>query len=452
MRMPLPTTQSYVSWLARRGYGLLFGRPRKATLLRLSLIVILLMNLRTFEYFPGFRPLQDAWYVVSLIVFFVMYPLFKIALDWTFTRFELYLLAILPVLLILPALTAQRVFGQPFYYGVFPQRSALVILWWLIGINAWRLKWFNHYDIDAVFLFTTWATYILFNAMRIVLRPGNYDQNAGFVVGYGSEASFTLTSYFAMYGTLYYTFQGIRSRRFAPYLLALLQLISALGHSGRSLAVAIVVTVVVFLFAWRGVRSSLPVLGGAVACGALLFGLSYIVDPSGAVDKAQKFADAFRVAGGASEVQDISANARIYEVNTAKPYIAEHPLFGVGSVSLQWEGGLVNALGAYFVPGDIGFVGIAFTYGLFGLFVFAVQYIFVLRSVSGGRMVERSQLADTCRGFVLLTALYSAVTGMFVFNIEVTTLFIMLVTLVNAPIGTECNMGVTKVAIGTIVA
>ncbi len=403
----------------------------RTKLTRVVLVVLILMNFRTFEYFPGFRLLQDAWYGVCLVTFAVLYPLFKISVQWTFTRVELYLLGIIPVLFILPAVTASSVFGQPLLYGVLPQRSAVPILWWLLLINAWRLRWVSKADLEAALLFTCWGSFVLFNLMRLVLNPANFDQVVGFTVGYGAEASFTFSAYFAVFGLFYYVFQGIRTRRNVYYLLGAPQFFSALGHSGRSLAAAIILTLVIFLFKWRGFLASLPALAASAGLLALLLGALYVVDPAATTTRVEKFGDAFKVVSGASDVQDISANARVYETDTAKPYIAAHPLFGVGAVSLQWQGGLVAAVGEYFVPGDIGFVGIAFTYGVFGLFVFLAQYLFAFR-FSRGFDENSSPLLDATRGFVLFSALYSTVTGLFVFNIEVSSFFIIVTALLNS--------------------
>lgn len=420
-------------WLYATGVEATFHNwSSRRKLTRAVLVVLILMNLRTFEYFPGFRAVQDAWYGLTLLSFMIMYPLLKIALDWTFTRVEFYLLAVLPVLFILPALTANQVFGQPIFYGIFPQRSAIPVLWWLLLINAWKLGWVRASDLKAAFLFNIWGTFLLFNAMRLLLNPAKYPY-VGFIVGGGSDASFTLSAYFAVFGFFYYSFEAFRQRRVILYLPAAINFLSGLGHSGRSLAVSVLLAAAICCYAWRGPVPVAKVVTSFALVLVAFLALSYTINPTSTLERVQKFADAFRVVTGASEVSDVSANARILETETAKPLIRQHPILGLGSVSLQWEGGLVAAVGEYFVPGDIGFVGIMFTYGAFGLIVFSAQYLFASRYVSGAVAVPPTPLMDATRGFVLFTALYSAVTGLFVFNIETTSLFVVLVTLLGTP-------------------
>ncbi len=422
----------FVDWLGSGLFEALFLNWRsRVKLTRVILGFLILMNFRTFEYFPGFRVLQDGWYGVTILAFLILYPLLKIVTDWTFTRFELYLLGILPILFVVPAITAHNVFGQPFFYGIFPQRSALPVLWWLLLINAWRLRWITETDLRATLVFVSWALCALFNSMRLFLNPANFEQ-VGFAVGTGSDASFTFPIYLNVFATFYYIFRGVREQRILFYILGLIQFASCLGHSGRSLSVAIVATLLVYVVRFRGVVRSLPIIASFIALLVLVIGLGLSVRYEDTAERLHKYSDAFRVVGGASEVQDVSANARIYETDTAKPYIAAHPILGVGAVSLQWEGGVVGAVGAYFVPGDIGFAGIMFTYGGFGLLVFLAQYLFVWSRVSGARGGSSSPLLQASTGFVLFSALYSAVTGLFVFSIETSSFFIAIITLLNS--------------------
>lgn len=431
MKLPYGSSASFTDGLLNDVVNAIFhGWNSDSKRVRVFLGFLLLMNFRTFEYFPGFRLVQDSWYFLSVVVFFIAYPLLKIVLDWSFTRVELYFLACLPVLVILPAITSHFIFGQPYVYGVLQQRSAVLVMWWLLLINAWRLRWINESDIEKSLVFVSWATFFLFNLIRLTLNPAHFAY-VGFTVG---GESFTFPADFAVFAVFYYTFRGLRLRRPNLYLLAAAQFISALGHSGRSLSVVVVAILIIYLFRIRGFIRAVPLLVFSSCAFALLVGVSYIVAPKAVSERSNKFADAFKVAAGASEVQDVSANARIYETDTAKQYVAQYPLFGAGDVSKQWNGGLVSAIGAYFVPGDIGLVGIAFKYGILGLLFFSAQYLFCFSFISGAGTARKSPLLDATRGAALFTAAFSLVTGQFVFSIESTSFYIIVITLASSKV------------------
>jgi protein-S-isoprenylcysteine O-methyltransferase Ste14 len=135
-----------------------------------------------------------------------------------------------------------------------------------------------------------------------------------------------------------------------------------------------------YLFRWRTLSQSLLTLGKASCAAVIIVGLVYAINPNYLSTRAAGFSDAFSVAFTGSNVEDVSANVRIYETLTAWTYIQKNPLLGNGTLSNQWEGGSQGTLG-YFYPDDIGVIGAVFTVGVVGLLLFMAQFWFAIWAV-----------------------------------------------------------------------
>ena len=403
---------------------------RSGELYKLGLLgVVLTMTLRTFQFFPGVRALEEGWFLLCLVAFCVLYPLFKILRDWTFSGIELYLLSMLPILLLLTAFAANQEFGQPIVYGVLARRSAVLLLMWLVFIGAWRARWINADQVESVLVWLAWGTFFLYSFMRLLLNPASFPSPPpGFILGsLTTQAYFAVPGCFMTFGMLYYVFRGIREsqKRFFAY--SVLFFFNALGASGRFLAVTLLATTGFFLLRWRPVGAVLSLLTRFVVLAALGLALFYVIDPALLQERAAHFSDAFTVVAG-GQGADASANARVVETDIALPYIRRHPFTGNGILSAQWSGS-ADAIATYFFADDIGIVGIVFTYGLVGLGLFLFQYLFAIRAAFQIPSGTHTPLLDAAKGFVLYSAIYSLTTGLFVFAFEQSTFFIVLLVL-----------------------
>jgi hypothetical protein len=195
----------------------------------------------------------------------------------------------------------------------------------------------------------------------------------------------------------------------------------------RSLAISIAATLLFFLYQWRPISGLLLSLSKACAAGVIVLGLAFAANPASLSSTVGRFSDAFRIMLGGSEVDDPSANVRLFETLIALPYIQKHPLLGSGEISNQWNGGVSERLGANFYDDDIGLIGILFSRGAIGLLLFAYQYRFAMRAARKLPEDRQSALADGAMGFLLFSAINSLTTGMFVFAPEVTLFFVALI-------------------------
>ncbi len=410
----------------------IFQVPAAEMLRRLGLAVVLAMSLRTFSFFPGVRSLEELWFVVCGVAFFVLYPLFKLQVDWSFSVIELYLLVVVPTSLFLPAFTSHDVFGQPLGYGLLARRSATLILTWLLLVGAWRRRWLNAAQVESVLVGLAWFTFFLYSFMRLLLNPANFTSApAGFVLGSGTGgATFAVPGCFMTFGVLYYALRGLREKNVKCYGYSVLLLINAVGPSGRFLIVSLLATVAYFLIRWRPLAQVLTTFAQFALVALVALAITYRISPEATADRLNHFADAFRVVSGGQQGEDASSNARVVESDIAFPYIHAHPYGGVGVLSAQWPGS-AGQVADYFFPDDIGLVGIVFTYGFVGLAIFAFQYFFAVRASLSLKPSENSALLDGTKAFVLFTAINSLTTGVFVFSFEQSSFFVVLLVLLS---------------------
>lgn len=396
---------------------------------RIVLAVVLTMNLRTFEFFPGGRPVEEVWFVLCLLTFACLYPLFKSRSDWKFSRLELYLLGMIIVLAILPALTSYNVFGQPLIYGILARRSTVLVTTWLLFIQVWRRGWVSADDIEAVLVFLVWFVFVLYSCMRLFLDPLAYPNAPfGFILGLGTETqTFAVPGYLLPFGVIYYALRGVRERRLKLYVYAAALFLVCAGSSWRALTLSLGITIFFFLFSWRPAAEALKAVAKFAVMMLVVVAILRAVRPDFVADTATHFAAAVQVAvGGAKEGVDPSADARVEEANIALPYVERYPILGVGEISGQWQGGPGEVLGGYFSASDIGVLGTLFTYGIVGL-VFALgQYLFPLAAAFDKRRYFHTSLYDAVKGFVLFSALFSITTSFFIVALGTNTFFILL--------------------------
>ena len=400
---------------------------REVTWKRLLLLVILTMNLRIFEFFPHFRPVEEVWFLLCLLAFASLYPLLKARTDWTFSPLELLLLGMMVVLIIVPALSSYSVFGQPLIYGLLARRSSILVATWLLLRQGLKHQWVNANDIEVVLLFLTWFVAVLYVLMRVFINPNAY-QNAplGFILGLGTEdMAFSAPGHLFPFGTIYYALRGIRERKLLPYLLAVALFIDGAGSSWRALFLSVAITILFFLFRWKRLPDAFGTLSRFAVVALALTALLNVVKPGLVGDAVDHLKAAFTVAlAGEKQGNDASADARVQQVETAIPYVKAHPVFGVGAISGQWNGGPEVVLGTYFSDSDIGILGMLFTFGGAGVMWCAAQYLFAVRLSI--KSTKRSRLVDAAMGYLMFTAIFSLSTGFFIVSVEQTTLFLVL--------------------------
>jgi hypothetical protein len=405
---------------------------------RLFLAFVLAMSFQTFRYFPGMQYVQETWFVICFIGLVLVYPFVKIFLVWGVTRFEVYLLTLMPLNVFLPALTSAREFGQPLLYGILAQRAAILITAALLLFTALRSKVLTFRDIEAVLLWLAWGTSVLYLFMTFFLNPANFTSyGSAFASSQGIVPRFVLHAEFPSFALVYYAFLGLRRRRAKYYIAAVYFLIAILTVAdARSYTVSFACTFIYYLFRLRPMGKVILTIGKVGLAAVIAVVCFYAINPEYASSRLGGFSDAFKVVFRGQEVDDPSANIRLLEVATAWPYILKNPLLGTGQLSNQWRGGNGEMIDRNFVPGDIGMIGAVYSFGLVGLSVFAYQFKFAIRATNRLSDQLRSPLADACIGLLLLNAIYSMTASLFAFYPETTLFFIaVLVALPKKKVG-----------------
>jgi len=398
---------------------------------RVLLTLALPLCFRTFQFFPGMMYVQEAWFVLSLLMVLLFYPYLKIRGGLRVSRFEIYLAILMFGGTSLATFRANQVFGQPLAYGLLSQRAIVLIGVWLLFADLLRSGMLTARDVEASLICLAWGTFVLFSTMRLLLVPADFTAySEGFVTRamVGTEPSFKLQEFFILFGVFYYATKGLRSRRGKYYFAAAILFPAALGSSGRGLAISVVATIVFVIYRSRGVWGATFVIGKSAVVAAAFLGAAFAIFPNPLHTRIAGFSNAFAVVFTGAPTQDPSANSRIFETLAALPYIQQHLFLGNGVISNQWQGGSGAAMGSYFFASDIGFLGIIFAYGILGFLLYGWQYRLAWRAANQLRDCVQYPLLDATKAFVLFSAFFSIVTGICVWSAEVTLFFVALIS------------------------
>ncbi len=344
---------------------------RSSILAEVALALFLILQFRTFVYFPGMRAVEDAYLVLCVIVFLIVYPVFKAGENWKLSAWELFILCLCVYNPLHEAISANLAFGQPLVYGILAERSRALVLAWLVVFAAVRASMIQLVSISAVLVSLAWCEVIWNTVISLTLDPARFVSTVGLVVVGAHGPEFTFSTDFILYGILFYAIRGMYRGSTSDYLKSVL-LYCALNYfsagNERILSVGLAMVLSYRLGRIRSAVASVKsfVIVGLVAVGIVAAG--NIIFPRYTQEKFQLYADAFRVATGrgGSGVVDPSANVRVLDAVIALPSIAQHPWIGVGRISVQWHGGPDGVIMPGFNAGDIGILGMLFTVGILG--------------------------------------------------------------------------------------
>ena len=419
-------------WGQVGGMQFLTAKFEVSTSLRRGLLAVtLLMTFRVFQFFPGMAYVEESWFVLCFLALVSVYPIWKTARGLRFSTFELYVLALTVIDVVLPAWSAKREFGQPLIYGILTQRGAALLVVPLLFLNAVRSRRISPRDIEVALLACAWGTFFVFLAMRLFLNPANFTSyGVGFAQYINGKAVFSLgllDGCFFLFGIVYYALMGFRTRRVKYYLAAAIFFTGMYTEtSGRGSIMSLTLALLYFLYRWRPLKQFLFTGVKFAALVTIVLTIVYVANPAYLSTRIAGFGDAFAVTFTGAEVNDPSANGRLFETLAALPLIQKHPLLGNGAISRQWEGGTRTAMGVNFFAGDIGIIGVLFTVGVLGFLVFGYQFLFALRAKRMLPDSSPSSLSDATAGFVLFLAIDSLMTGLCMSDSEVTLFFIAL--------------------------
>ena len=403
-------------------------------------MVTMVLSFRTFQFYPGIGPLQEAWFIIMALALIGIY------LPWRLRRrgwphgLELYVLAITIGIPVGSALAANREFGQPIIYGLLAHRSLILfsavplLTCHLITENIITIK-----DLELSIIRLAWFSLTLFLFMFFFLDPAPFfdTYGAGFVSSSRDDSTFVFEVVFIVFGFFYYAFKGLRQhsstafRQSAIFFLFLL-----LVHRGRSLLLSVLAVFLWFLVLWTPNRSRLVALlfkviiaVGLIWCTLFFFKHDLYLTMVG------KFSDLFTVLFTGELSDDPSANSRIQQTILALPYILNHWLIGNGNVSAQFQGGIGAAVSDYFHPSDIGLLGSVFLYGIIGtlLFLYELKFAITFSNNESQKFNSYRSFLDAAKGTVMFFGLRSIATAQIIFYPESTLFFIAILLVASNP-------------------
>lgn len=378
---------------------------RKVLAYKNLLIILLLLNSGCFFLtddkragIPYFREIFLLLVVVSTVCLFV-------AWKWVYqSRTSLWIIFMGTMLPLMSAVLASLNFGQPMLYGLFEERRFLEylvffpVLFLLLMAQPTQEELGRYFLYIALFCATFGFSYYLgiipqnavvsftvddWTRYEDLLRPDRYRIGSGFV---------TLAAFMLMY--------NMRDRVTLSGLLMLLYLVAYLWLVMQTRA-----TMLIWAFAGLWIfRKRIDSLMKMSVLGVIILGVSWFMVPEFYIQQYERFhALLFEAAAG--------PGVRDRTIATIIDAISANNFFGMGALSLQWNGGFSRVYNPHFYLSDVGIFGVYHRYGFLTPLVVLVFYggfIWIMRQCKNkGSLLAALQLSFVfgMMNFVLSNAL-----------------------------------------------
>lgn len=308
-----------------------------------------------------------------LVGFVVVYLISK-AFVKKISKFEIYVLLVC-LLPFLSSFTAYYFFHQPLQFGLLAQRSFYLIITGLLLLVALQRKWIEVVHIKNAMLWLSWTCLVFYLLINFTVNPAPFKET-GFV-GFNSLKGgylFRFNMVFIVFGCLYYFISVLKQAKrlhFIWFLLFFGYLVFI--RQDRTIVVSTIavlgLALVYQLKTKRGLYIGLASLAFLILGGGTLF-----LSRSSSVEKVKDlYANSFNVLSNVGNTKATgNGSVRVREIDIAWTGIRKSPLFGMGKLSNQYQGGFSGVYG-HFYPADVGFIGITYLYGLLGLLLFFYQ-------------------------------------------------------------------------------
>lgn len=378
---------------------------RKVLAYKNLLIILLLLNSGCFFLtddkragIPYFREIFLLLVVASTVCLFV-------AWKWVYqSRTSLWIIFMGTMLPLMSAVLANLNFGQPMLYGLFEERRFLEylvffpVLFLLLMAQPTQEELGRYFLYIALFCATFGFSYYLgiipqnavvsftvddWTRYEDLLRPDRYRIGSGFV---------TLAAFMLMY--------NMRDRVTLSGLLMLLYLVAYLWLVMQTRA-----TMLIWAFAGLWIfRKRIDSLMKMSVLGVIILGVSWFMVPEFYIQQYERFhALLFEAAAG--------PGVRDRTIATIIDAISANNFFGMGALSLQWNGGFSRVYNPHFYLSDVGIFGVYHRYGFLTPLVVLVFYggfIWIMRQCKNkGSLLAALQLSFVfgMMNFVLSNAL-----------------------------------------------
>lgn len=375
-------------------------------------------SLLTFIFISFFRlfatlPSESLHLIVSAtaIIIFTAYYLFE--LSQRLGRQKITMLDLLIWLFILinlfSAYQANKVFGQPLYFGIAAQSPVLLCLSGMMLISLLNYKLITIRQVEKTFVLVSVSILIAGYFFFLFIDPEKFSGTT--FVAYSSVRGYRFNFQLApVIMLLFYALFKISMERKVAYSVIVLLILFYFVYflQSRTSLFVLAVTLLVYFIKTYSLKQKIRnifIYGGLMAIAVFaMFLLGY-------TDIFFRYNILFRniVEAFAGTSDEASSYIRLQEYNTAIEFILKNPLFGNGFISNQWNGGWHGLFG-YFYPVDIGILGNIFVYGLIGTIIIYLPFYFAIKM---SREVQyKSLFYFTCQYMMLfffLNMFFSAI-------------------------------------------
>lgn len=290
-----------------------------------------------------------------------------------------YLLMLLfSIVPIIGATQAYINYGQPIIYGLLAERTKVLAFGGLFIIYLLEKNLISLKILESVVLKSAVAVFSILLFLYFFI-PTAVLEDYDFVISSVSKGfRIKLNHNLIVILYFYVLIAGVeRKNRLYILLVVLILIYFIFLFKARSLTLSLLFAS--FLFALRQIKIFKFLSWGIIysVIGIVGFSIGYFLFQEQFKLIFELFASAFNVFIG-GVVTDSSALSRISQFEIAKNGLLEHPIFGNGFLSNQWQGGLRGWYG-YFYPSDIGWMGTLYLYGIVGTLIFCVPFALTWR-------------------------------------------------------------------------
>lgn len=302
--------------------------------------------------------------------------------------------------------------GQPLLYGVLSQRQIGHVFFPLLLLDFLMRGKIKINDVEKTLVVLSWAQ-LLFSLFAFVFQS-DWIRHESEIKGEILKTPYHLIIVGFFYYSAYSVTRAFLREKLSAAFCSLFFLTALIVvFKGRSLVLGLLV-------AWAGI---FLVHGGSfnkkLTWLILMAGFSLLLFPAvfwGGGEylgpHIQSFftacGEAFRVISG-RESADASANIRLQDISYVI-HSTKHWFLGNGAIYPKWVNHVQQTSPKFFFPSDIGWYGIVYLYGFFGLILANFQFVLGLRYRLSPAHLERKALFLTCQGMALFCFLRSIAT------------------------------------------
>jgi hypothetical protein len=274
---------------------------------------------------------------------------------------------------LISAIQSNKVFGQPYSYGLLAQRQLTMILCAHFVACALGDGWMSKENFEKYFIRSLQILLVIFLFFYVFIDPSRF-VDTEFVTlspnkGYRYEFPDSCIYGLFLYGLLKIWISKEKSWLFTV-LLSSFYILNYLMD--RTQLIAIAGTICVY---WA-LNFSIPrivrtlIIGGT---GAIIgLGTIGILAPDFIEKNINLYVTAAETLSG-EKVAESSTHVRFMESKIALDGFLKHPILGVGFLSTKWKDGF-RSLNKHFYPIDVGLLGNLFVYGIIGTLIFYIPF------------------------------------------------------------------------------